>query len=171
MTPIAPVQIAYFVADIEGSALEMAANLGAGPFHIASRIELSAGLHRGRDCRFVHSSAYGQWGNIMLELVQQDEEGPSPFRDLYAEGRSGLHHLAFFVDDLELAIDQQARSGLSLATRAETSSGVEFAFIDGIDRFGHMLEFYERTPVLENFYEFVRQSARGWKGQDPVRFL
>ena len=42
--------------------------------------------------QFDHSSAYGQWGDVMVELV---EEHTPP---LVAPG-SGVHHLAFIVDD------------------------------------------------------------------------
>ena len=44
---------------------------------------------------FDHTSAYGQWGDIMVELVQDHGTGPSVVRDLYNVDESGLHHLAF----------------------------------------------------------------------------
>ena len=83
---IRPVQMAYFVGDIRASARWAAQTLAAGPFFVIDRIELEWGEHRGKRCDFLHSSAYGQWGEVMLEFVQQDEEGPSPFRDLYGTG-------------------------------------------------------------------------------------
>ncbi|MEQ8859097.1 MAG: VOC family protein [Pseudomonadales bacterium] len=165
-----PVQIAYFVTDIERAARRMNARFGAGPFFVTRRIALARGEHRGRSCRFVHSSAYGQWGDIMLELVQQDEEGPSPFRDRFAPGQEGLHHLAFFVADLEAAIAACRADGLNLASRATTESGVEFAFVDDA-ALGHMLELYEGDSMLRGFYRLVREAADGWDGSDPIREL
>ncbi len=164
-----PVQIAYFVTDIEAAARSMNARFGAGPFFVARRIALARGVHRGRACRFVHSSAYGQWGEVMLELVQQDEEGPSPFRDLFAPGREGLHHLAYFVSDLDAAIDACSGDALPLASRATTESGVEFAFVDATASLGHMLELYEASPPLRGFYQLVREAAAGWDGSDLIR--
>jgi catechol 2,3-dioxygenase-like lactoylglutathione lyase family enzyme len=166
-----PAQIAYFVTDIEASAREMGQRFGAGPFYLIRRIELASALHRERSCRFVHSSAYGQWGGVMLELVQQDEEGPSPFRDLFAPGQQGLHHLAFFVPDLQSAIHAHARNGMPLATRATTTGGTEFAFVDASATLGHMIELYEPTPALNGFYRQVREASIGWNGDDPVRWL
>ena len=95
------VQVAYFVSDVRAAARQMHRRFGAGPFFVADRIDLAWGSHRGEPREFLHSSAYGQWGNLMLELVQQDEEGPSPFRDLFAPGEEGLHHVAQIVDSLE----------------------------------------------------------------------
>jgi catechol 2,3-dioxygenase-like lactoylglutathione lyase family enzyme len=171
-TSIKPVQLAYFVPDIRQAALHASETFGAGPFFLLNRIELEWGEHRGVSCKFIHSSAYGQWGDLMMELVQQDEEGPSPFRDLYAPGEQGLHHVASFVASLEETIEAYQRAGMPLATRAVTKNGgSEFAFIDTTAHTGHMLEIYERSESLAGFYQFVRQAARGWDGLDPVRDL
>lgn len=164
-------QVAYFVSDIVAAAQRMQRSFGAGPFYVIERIELARGEHRGRPCRFVHSSAYGQWGDVMLELVQQDEEGPSPFRDLYPPGAEGLHHVACFVDHLEDAVAACDAAGWPLAARAVTRTGVEFAFADASATLGHMIELYEPGPALRDFYRLVRDAAAGWDGRDPVRSL
>ena len=36
----------------------------------------------------------------MIELVQQDVEESSPFRDMYALGEEGVHHVVVVVDSL-----------------------------------------------------------------------
>jgi catechol 2,3-dioxygenase-like lactoylglutathione lyase family enzyme len=170
--PIKPVQLAYFVTDIREAAHRAAESFGAGPFYILERIELDWGEHRGARCDFVHSSAYGQWGDLMMELVQQDEEGPSPFRDLYAPGEQGLHHVASFVSSIDETIEAYQGSGFPLAARAVTkNAGSEFAFIDTTSQTGHMLEIYEPSKPLLGFYDFIRDAARDWQGRDPVRDL
>ena len=171
-TPIRPVQLAYFVNDIREAASRAAETVGAGPFFVIDRIELEWGEHRGERCEFLHSSAYGQWGELMMELVQQDEEGPSPFRDLYAPGEEGLHHIASFVSSVEETIEAYQNLGCPLAARAVTKNGgSEFAFIDTTARNGHMLEIYEPTEALSGFYAYVRKASLGWDGRDPVRGL
>ena len=164
------VQIAYFVSDIRASALDMVKQFGAGPFFVASRIELAEGQHRGEPRKFLHSSAYGQWGDIMLELVQQDDEGPSPFRDMYAPGEQGIHHGAIFVDSIEETISDYQHRGLHLASRAKTlQGGIEFAFIDTRKMLGHMLEVYEPIDLLTDFYQMVKTASINWDGKDPIR--
>ncbi len=110
------VKIGYFVSDIQASALKMATDHGIGPFFMIENIELSWAIHRDVERKFVHSSAYGQWGNIMVELVQQDSEGPSPFRDLYGPGEEGIHHVAMIVDSLEDAYAQCQKLGYPIAS-------------------------------------------------------
>jgi catechol 2,3-dioxygenase-like lactoylglutathione lyase family enzyme len=166
-----PAQIAYVVNDLRTAARQMSERYGAGPFYLVERIELVSATHRGRPCGFVHSSAYGQWGQVMLELVKQDDDGPSPFRDLYEPGREGLHHLAFFVADLDQAIARYERDGMPLATRATTRGGVSFAFVDAAATLGHMIELYEPGETLLGFYGHVRAAAVGWDGRDPLRPL
>ncbi len=163
------VQVAYFVSDARASAARMARDFGAGPFFFIPRIELAWGEHRGQPCRFLHSSAYGQWGEVMMELVQQDEDGPSPFRDLFAPGQEGLHHIAVMVDSLPDTFRLCEQAGIEVATRAATVTGTEFAFVDTIATMGHLVEVYERAPPLLNFYAMVRAAAEGWDGRDPVR--
>ncbi|MDA1074410.1 MAG: hypothetical protein O3A63_06575 [Proteobacteria bacterium] len=85
---------------------EQGLTFDAGPFFLVEKIELAWGIHRGREQKFLHTSAYGQWGSLMVELVQQDEEGPSPFRDVYAPGEEGIHHMAMMVDSLELTYER-----------------------------------------------------------------
>ena len=167
--PIA--QIAYFVPDARAAARRMVGLHGAGPFHVIDRIELEWGEVRGEPCDFLHTSAYGQWGDVMVELVQQDREGPSPFRERYAPGEFGLHHVAVMVDDLPTTYELVTASGLELAARAKTATGTEFAFVDTVDEFGHMVEIYEGAAGLRAFYEVVRHIADHWDGTDPVRTL
>lgn len=166
-----PVQVAYHVPDIRRAAMDFSRALGAGPFFVLERIELSRASHRGRPAAFLHSSAYGQWGEVMLELVQQEDDGPSPFRDLYAPEQTGIHHVAYFTTALESAIAHLKAGGMPLATRAVTRSGQTFVFVDATARLGHMIELYEPAEALLDFYRMVRDSAAGWQGEDPVRSL
>ena len=171
MLPFPIVQIAWFVRDSQVAARQMTERFGAGPFFFVPRIELSSGEVRGRPQKFLHSSAYGQWGSLMMELVQQDEEGPSPFRMMYAPGEQGVHHMAMRVDSMEEAYAECDRLGLPIAARAVTLAGTEFAFIDTVSQMGHMLEIYEKSDQLLKFYEMVRHASVGWDGSDPVRSL
>ena len=164
-------QVAYFVSDVREAVPRMVATFGAGPFFVIDRIELAHAEHRGKACPFVHTSAYGQWGDIMMELVQQDSDGPSPFRDLYGPGEEGLHHIATIVDNFDAACAAYADCGFPLATRATTLTGTEFGFVDATATLGHFIEIYEGSEGLLGFYAMVREAARDWQGEAPLRTL
>lgn len=163
------VQIAYFVSDSQVAAERMAKQFGAGPFYFSERIELAWGEVRGEPQKFLHSSAYGQWGSVMMELVQQDEEGPSPFRDMYQPGEEGIHHTAMMVDTMDQAYKACEAAGYEIAAKAGVMSGTEFAFVDTVAEMGHMIEIYEKSDGLMGFYEMIRQASVDWDGQYPVR--
>jgi hypothetical protein len=166
----APVQIAYAVPDARVAAARWAEHLGAGPFYLRSHIPVSDVLYRGRPSSFDHSSAYGQWGDIMVELVQDHGDGPSVVRERYATHESGLHHLAFMVDELDAATARLAEQGFELAMSARAST-TRFHFVDAVDELGHMIELYQRSVHLLEFYTMVREAAVGWDGSQPVRDL
>lgn len=166
-----PVQIAYFVNDIREAAQRMSEATGAGPFYVIENIELAWCKHRNEDCHFVHSSAYGQWGDVMLELVQQEGEGASPFRDLYRAGGEGIHHVACFVDSIDDALARYEALGYPVATRAKAQLGTEFAFIDTARLLGHMIEIYVPDDNLQGFYRLVKEASVGWDGRDIFRSL
>ncbi|HET8612933.1 MAG TPA: VOC family protein [Sphingomonas sp.] len=162
-------QIAYYVPDVRAAAARHSALFGSGPYFVAEHIPLRRVLHRGREAALDHSSAYGQWGGVMIEFVQQNDPGPSVFRDMFADGEEGLHHVALIVDDLAAARDRFGREGLEVALHAEMMDGFTFLMIDAVSRYGHMIELYEGVPALTGFYDMVREASLDFGGRDPIR--
>lgn len=166
-----PVQIAYAVRDLDAAIERWVATTGAGPFFVLEHIRLTSARYRGEPASFDHSSAYGQWGDVMLELVRDHTEGPSPVRDVVGADGEGLHHVAFMVEDLDVEVRRLARLGWTEALWAETSPGSAFVFCDATDDLGHMVELYEPSPGLVGFYEMVADASRSWDGEHPARRL
>jgi catechol 2,3-dioxygenase-like lactoylglutathione lyase family enzyme len=162
-------QIAYFVPDVREAARAHAATFGSGPYFVADNIPLRRCLHRGVEAHLDHSSAYGQWNDLMIEFVQQNNDGPSAFRDMFAPGREGLHHVALIVDDLPQAQAACEQVGFATALEAEMNDGFRFLMMDAVARYGHMIELYEAAPVLTGFYDFVRDAAADFDGRDVIR--
>lgn len=164
-----PVQLGYAVADVVEAAGRWAATTSAGPFFLIEHIPLAEVRYRGAPAAFDHSSAYGQWGDVMVELVQDHTAGPSPIRDLMGPRGEGLHHVAHFVDDLERGSAALAAMGWPEVLRASTAAGQAFAFHDARADRGHLVELYEPSDRLLGFYAMVAEAAAAWDGRDPVR--
>jgi hypothetical protein len=167
----APVQIAYAVDDLDAAARTWAQRSGAGPFFVVEHIAVKNVRYRGAPATFDHSSAYGQWGDVMVELVKDHTVGPSPVRDVVGEHGTGLHHLAYFVSDLVAESARLDAVGWPQALYAETNSGTAFVFHDATAELGHMIELYVASESLQGFYAMVAEAANGWDGRDPVRLL
>ena len=164
-----PVQIAYAVRDLDTAVVSWVASHGAGPFFVSEHIAVHDVRYRGAPGSFDHSSAYGQCGDVMIELVVDHTRGPSPIADVVGPGGLGLHHLAHFVDDLGAAQDALVARGWPEALWARTPSGVAFAFHDATTDLGHMIELYEGGAGLRGFYDLVRRASIGWDGSNPIR--
>jgi catechol 2,3-dioxygenase-like lactoylglutathione lyase family enzyme len=169
VSPVSAVQVAYHVPDPVAAAREYARLFGWGPFFYFEHIALSSCLYRGAPARFDHSSAYGQAGELMIELITQHDDAPSVLRDLYARDAVGVHHVASFVPDLSQALARARDEGVEVALDACTATGTRFAMLDTSKRLGHMVELYEGAGDLLRFYRFVRRAAQGWDGAEPLR--
>ena len=162
------VQLAYCVNDVFEAVKRWHALHGAGPFFVNEHIPVSDVLYRGQPGEFDHTSAYGQMGDVMLELVQQNNDGPSAIRDMFAPGEEGLHHCATFVESFEGELTRYESLGYEVANKIHTAGGVGFAFIDARKTHGHMIEVYEGEKVRP-FYELVEAAAQDWDGSELVR--
>lgn len=165
------VQLAIHAPAIPQLAARWVREMGAGPFILLEHVKLRSALYRGAISQFDHSSAYGQLGDIMIELIHQHDDAPSAVRDMYRAEESGLHHAAIFVDNLRSAIASAQDQGMVIALDAETADGVRFVMADARERYGCMLEFYESSAALQKFYAYVRRKSEGWDGRDPLRRL
>jgi hypothetical protein len=161
------VQVAYAVHDVETAARAFARRLGAGPFFVRRHIELAVASHRGRPATFDHSSAYGQWGAVQVELVHVHAAEPGALADIVL--RSGLHHVAWFVADIDVEQVRLEALGWPEVLAAETAGGQRFTFHDARAELGHLVEIYEPAERLVGFYAAVAAAAAGWDGAHPVR--
>lgn len=163
------VQLGYLVKDVEQAAREWIALLGAGPFLLTPQVTLEY-IHRGEPAVVVASGALGQAGVVQIELIQQDSQGPSLYRDTIPEGAEGLHHVAVVVDDLDVEVRRMEAVGVSVAAWIEYG-GMRVAHMDTVSRLGFMVELIERSRACDALFEMSRNAATGWDGQDPCRAI
>lgn len=167
--PFGPaVQIAYVVDDPEQAAYEWARDFGAGPFFLNRHIPVTDVKYRGQPSVFDHTSAYGWWGSMMIELFCQHNDDMTAVRERFPKGSGGLHHMACIVPTLHGAMSVAQRMGLEIAQVATAGSTI-FMFVDDVKRHGHYWELYQSSPGLLGFYEMVRTAHETWDGSDPVR--
>ena len=162
-------QVAYAVSDVRAAANEWATRVGAGPFVILDHIALAEVWHDGRPAKFDHSSAYGQWGQVMVELVQQHEVAPKSLATAVRTGALGIHHVTWFAPSLESEQRRLNETAWPEVLTAVTAGGLRFAFHDATNDLGHLVELYEPTDAILAFYRMVAETADGWNGRDPVR--
>ncbi len=168
-----PVQIAYVVADAEVAALNFSRITGAGPFFLRQHIPVTDVVYCGTPAIFDHTSAYGQWGQVMVEFVQDHTVGPSILKETALTAASQgprIHHVACLVDDFAATLTTARDDGIVIAMTAQSRS-IPFAFLDTVSALGHFIEIYPRTASITAFYQQVADAALGWDGADEVRLM
>lgn len=171
LLPSRLVQIAYRVNDLESGCQAWADAVGAGPFLVREHLQVSA-MHRGEPAIYDHSAAFGQWGNLMLELIVVHQSAPPALAEivLHDNGNLGvINHLACFVDDVEIASAHLQSQGMPLAMTLTTSSGMNVHFLDARQQVGALLELYAANEHLLAHYQRVADLAKGWDGTNLMR--
>jgi hypothetical protein len=160
--------VGYAVESLEAGIERFAATFGAGPFFVMEHIELESVTFAGGPAVYDHSSGFGQWGEILVELTQVHDAQPAGLRDAFAAPGSGLGHVAWLADDLEAETARLTAAGLTPFHTGQTGPASAVWF-DGGDQLGHNVEVLQRRDEILGFYAMVRNAARGWDGADPYR--
>jgi hypothetical protein len=164
------VQVAYAVSDVRTAARELAGRLGAGPFFARHHPLPRLVRHHTGAGEFDHSSAYGQWGAVQVELVEIHDAAPASLADAVMRS-TGIHHVAWFVASIDVEERRLASLGWPQVMRAETAGGFAYAFHDARTELGHLVEIYEPRDEVLALYRKVAAAADGWAGDQPVREL
>jgi hypothetical protein len=160
------VQLAYVVDDLRSAAAKWAAALGAGPFFVYSHLPMTV-RHNGHPAVMDHSAAFGQWGEVMVELIEYHQIEP-PELATELSHRDGVHHVAWFAPSLEAEQLRLESNGWPEVLNMEADGGIRMAF-HRASTLGHLVEVYEACPALLALYRKVAEAAHGWDGSEPVR--
>ena len=164
----APVQFAYLVSDIFEGIEKWIKNFGSGPFFISEHVPIKNIFYRGYPSKLDITVAYAQWGSVMIELIQNNNNEPSVMTELVALKKGVFHHVAFFVEDLNLSSNRLKNQGYELAMTGQAGDN-RFQFFDALDKMGHFIEIYEPVESLVDLYERVRTASINWDGSNPIR--
>lgn len=108
-------QYAYLVNDIEASAEKWSALHGAGPFFAFFHHKTDKFMYRGTTQEADVSYGFGYLGDMMIQLIQQHDDTPSIYRDMYGPGEEGFHHVGCLVNDFAGARQQLTDMGFENA--------------------------------------------------------
>ena len=136
------IQNAYFVNDLDAAIERWHRLWNIGPFIVRRHIALPDVRYRGRPSTLDISAAYVQAGDIMVELVTQHDATPSAFREMFAPGEEGFHHVAVIPDDYDGLLAHYTAQGFDVVTELRTASGRGAAYVDTRAQLGHMVEVY-----------------------------
>jgi Glyoxalase/Bleomycin resistance protein/Dioxygenase superfamily len=161
-------QHAYVVTDLDGAVRRWSELFGAGPFalrwhHVAPRF-----AYRGTAAQADVSYAFGYLGDIQVQLIQQHDDTPSIYRDMYGPDEEGFHHVATLVHDFASARQHFLDHGFELACELHTG-GVDAAYFDTRSATGGFTEIHGDPPyILDTFARWRAAHASHSPDADPV---
>jgi hypothetical protein len=162
--------VGYVVDDMRSGVQKFVASTDAGPFYAMEHIAFDEVTYQGEAAVYDHSSAFGAWGPLLVELTQVHDAQPAGLARALAAPGTGIGHVAWLADDLESETARLEAVGLRQfhTGRAGPASAVWF---DGGTIFGHPVEVLQRRAEILRFYEMVRDAAEGWDGSDSFRAM
>jgi len=162
-------QLGFVVDDLLSVAARWARVFGVGPFHVFPR-RVSRASYRGTPSAVEVQYGIAQAGPVQIELIQQHNDRPSIFRDVYAKGESGFHQLCTVTLDYDAKTAYYEQLGYEVAGEI-TTPGRRVAYFDTLADFGFSTEVVENAPGLLAGLEQIAQTCAEWDGRDPVRLL
>ena len=160
-------QQAWFVNDLDTSIQQWSDTFGAGPFVRSPHHRCDTFMYRGTDQEADVSYAFGYLGDTMIQFIQQHDDTPSIYRDMYAAGEEGYHHLAILVNDFEGEYQRMIDLGFEPACRLY-ADGVDAAYFDTREVNGAFTEIHGDPPrILQAFAMWRRAHELRRPGDNP----
>jgi hypothetical protein len=160
-------QHAYFVTDVEDACRRWSELFGAGPFSVAAHHRTDRFAYRGTDQEADVSYAFGYLGDMMIQFIAQHDDTPSIYREMYAPGEEGFHHVGCLVHDFAGERQRMLDMGFEVACEL-WADNVDAAYFDTRAVTGGYTELHGDPPHILEAFEGWRRAHAQWKpGDDP----
>jgi catechol 2,3-dioxygenase-like lactoylglutathione lyase family enzyme len=159
-------QNGYVVTDMDAALTHWVDVLGIGPWHVYEHLPVEDFSYRGTPATIDMTIALSQQGSLQLELIAQHDEQPSVYLDFLElnGGRGGLHHLAFWPDDMDVATAKAHELGWELGMQGRVGPAGWFKYFLTEDHGGTVME----LASMRKQWWLEEEAERGlhWTGAD-----
>ncbi len=159
-------QEAYFVNSIDAAAEKWARAFNAGPFFAVRRHQCVEFSYRGTRDQALVSYAFGYLGDLMIQFIEQHDETPSIYREMFRRGQEGFHHTAFLVHDFAAERQRMIDLGYPLACEL-WADDVNAAYFDTRALNGGFTEIHGDPPHILSTFALWRRAHEFRKDDTP----
>jgi catechol 2,3-dioxygenase-like lactoylglutathione lyase family enzyme len=163
-------QNAYIVPDLD-EAIARWLSIGIGPWVVLPSFAQVDSEYRGVATSPVVSIAFANSGPLQIELIRQEDESPSIYKEFTDGGGIGFHHIAFWSEDFDATIAAATAAGWPVVHHGTGGGIAKFAYLDVRGIPSTVVEVMELNATTTWMTTMVREAAQGWDGRDPVRTL
>ena len=163
-------QIGIISRDLEQSVDFFATRLGIGPWFVMRHYPLKTCLYRGTPIDLDFSVALSNSGSMQIEIVQQNDNGPSMYREFLDThpGRTHIQHVAFRTENVDAAMADLAARGFFSLQEGTTANG-RFGYLVHPQEPGICVEISVLTEQRARLFRAIEEEARAWDGTAPLR--
>ena len=163
-------QLSYVVRDMDAALKYWVDVHGAGPFFTLEHAPLANQKYRGAPSDADVSLAMGNCGALQIELISQNNDVPSVYKEFLDAGRHGVHHVGLMPEDYRAALQWHRSVGHEVAFECDVN-GAELTYVDTVASVGHFTELLDSHLLFNGLFAVVGAASQGWDGKDPVRRL
>jgi hypothetical protein len=165
------IELCHVTRDLDAALVHWTRDLGAGPFFVFEVPVLPGQLYYGEPTEVSMRVGFGFSGGVLIELLEQTNNGASPFRDFLTERGEGLHHVMPRTD-FDLGYARLSAAGHRVAYSGTMPSGERFCLFDTRAANGAYVELMELSPAMLSSLARMEAAHRRWDGvTDPVRTM
>ncbi len=161
-------QIAYVVADMQQALKYWLDVMQAGPFYLFEHANMDNQIYRGGESNADVSLAVGNSGDVQIELIYCENDAPSVYREFLDAKRSGVHHVGLMPENYAQTYARYVELGFEPAFECNIG-GTDLVYFDTVQKLGHFTELWDNSEAFKNFLAMVKDAARNWDGDEPVR--
>lgn len=162
-------QYAYTVDNLDAAMAHYGRHLHLGPWFLSEHFPGKDMRYRGAASSLDISIAMAFSGTMLIELIQQNDDSPSVYRDVIARQGYGFHHWGIASRDFDADVAHYEALGHAKASSCVAATGDRAAYMDTLSEMPGLVEFIEIGPVTEQMFGDWYRASQGWEGRDPVR--
>lgn len=163
------VELCHVTRDLDAALAHWTQDLGAGPFFVFEVPVLPGQLYYGEPTEVSMKVGFGFSGGVLIELLEQTNEGPSPFLDFLNERGEGLHHIMPRTNYDE-GHERLSAAGHEIAYSGQMPSGERFCLFDTRSVNGSYVELMELSEAMQGSLALMEKAHNEWDGKtDPIR--
>lgn len=163
------IELCHVTRDLDAALRHWTEDLGVGPFFVFDVPVLPGQLYYGAPTEVSMRVGFGFSDGVLIELLQQTNDGASPFKDYLERHGEGLHHVMPRTG-FDAGHARLTSAGHKVAFAGVMPSGERFCLFDTGAANGAYVELMELSPGMLAGMRRMEQAAREWDGRtDPVR--
>jgi Glyoxalase/Bleomycin resistance protein/Dioxygenase superfamily len=163
------IELCHVTRNLDAALLHWTRDLGAGPFFVFDVPVLPGQLYYGAPTQVSMRVGFGFSGGVLIELLEQTNDGASPFLDFLNERGEGLHHI-MPRGDFDAGHARLSAAGHAVAFSGTMPSGERFCLFDTRSSNGAYIELMELSPAMLGSLALMEKAHATWDGAtDPVR--